>query len=73
MLFERKPDVVEARIYDGPPLRVVNDQLGEQLATSGMYLVGSERGKIRAVSADAFLKDYQPVEIDDKPTESETA
>lgn len=55
-----KKEIVEARQYSGPRLKVVNDQLGEQTAENGDYLLGSERGKISVVSKATFEKDYEP-------------
>lgn len=56
----RKVEIVEARRYDGPRLTVVHDELGEQTAVKGDYLLGSERGKIRVMPAAKFEAEYEP-------------
>lgn len=61
MLFQRKALTVEARVYDGPKLTVVSDEKGSQIANSGDYLVGVERGKVTVVSKADFEKDFEPV------------
>jgi len=58
MLYQRKALTVEARVYDGPKLTVVSDEKGSQIANSGDYLVGTERGKVTVVSKADFEKDF---------------
>jgi hypothetical protein len=62
--FQRKALTVEARVYDGPKLTVVSDEKGQQTATAGDYLVGSERGKITVVSKADFEKDFDVPAVD---------
>ena len=70
MLYQRKALTVEARVYDGPKLTVVSDEKGSQIANSGDYLVGTERGKVTVVSKADFEKDFEPVEVEPvKPAE----
>jgi hypothetical protein len=63
MKYKRKPEVVEAREYDGPPVRVIHDVLGEQAVSKGDWLVGSERGKVRKMTAAEFHETYEPVSM----------
>jgi hypothetical protein len=56
----QRVQIVEARKYEGPRLTVVHDSLGEQTANPGDYLVGSERGQIKVVSAAKFEAEYVP-------------
>lgn len=56
----RKVDIVDARQYSGPALKVISDALGEQTANSGDYLVGTERGKVTVVPKAEFEAHYQP-------------
>lgn len=52
---------VEARTYDGDlPLTVVHDDMGEQVARKGDWLVGSERGKIQVLSPERFNARFEP-------------
>jgi hypothetical protein len=54
----QKCEVVDASKYEGPALTVVNDQLGEQAALPGDYLLGTERGKIRVMGARQFEAEF---------------
>lgn len=56
----QKIEVVEAEKYEGAPLTVVHESLGEQKALSGDYLLGSERGKIRVMKAKDFEAEFKP-------------
>jgi len=56
----QKVVTVDARKYEGPVLTVVNDQSGEQVATSGDYLVGTERGGITVIDGAVFEGEYAP-------------
>lgn len=61
--YERIITEVEARKYEGPRLTVVNDELGEQFANSGDYLVGTERGKIQVIPAAKFEAEFRECEV----------
>ncbi len=56
----RKVEIVEAVKYEGAPLTVIHDQLGEQQARRGDWLLGTERGKIRVITAKQFAAEYEP-------------
>jgi hypothetical protein len=58
--WQRKAQVVEAELYDGPKLIVVSDEKGQQTATKGDYLVGSEPRKVTVVTAAKFEADFEP-------------
>ncbi|HEY2859019.1 MAG TPA: hypothetical protein VGJ21_11425 [Terracidiphilus sp.] len=60
MATYQKIETVEAEQYEGPPLTVVNDQLGEQKAASGDWLLGTEKGKIRVITAKQFEEEFRP-------------
>lgn len=67
MAYYRKIEIVEAVQYEGTPLAVIHEQLGEQRAETGDWLLGTKRGKIRVVKAQQFQAEYEPY----KPTPAE--
>lgn len=53
-------ETVEARKYEGPRITVVSDKFGEQVAESGDYLIGTERGLVHVIPAAQFEADFKP-------------
>ena len=70
MATYQRTEVVEARQYDGPRITVVSDKYGEQIASKGDYLIGTEPRKVHVLSAAEFEAAYKPVSDDaEKPAE----
>lgn len=61
MLYQRKPEIVEARQHQGPRLTVIHDELGQLQAHAGDWLVGNERGKVRVMTNEQFQREFEPV------------
>lgn len=75
MEYEKRA-IVEARQYDGPKLNLVHEQLGEQTANAGDWLLGTERGRIEVVSNEKFLREwkaYSPTEAEDELAAAKSA
>jgi hypothetical protein len=60
MATYRRTEIVEAEQYDGPDLIVMHDQLGEQHAHKGDWLLGKERGHIQVMTDERFKADFAP-------------
>jgi hypothetical protein len=60
MQVQKNSPIVEARLYEGPTMTVVNNELGELIVHEGDYLVGTEAGKITVISGAAMATDYTP-------------
>jgi hypothetical protein len=56
----QKIETVEARKYEGPRITVVSDKFGEQVASSGDYLIGTKRGEVHVVPASTFEAEFKP-------------
>lgn len=60
-LFISKSSTVQARQYDSElPLTVVHNDLGEQVAHKGDWLVGEKRGLVYVLSDDKFQARFEP-------------
>jgi hypothetical protein len=59
--YNRKVTTVEARVYDGPTLTVISDDKGEQRASKGDYLLGTEPGKVTVMTAVDFEREFEIV------------
>jgi hypothetical protein len=60
MATYQKVQTVEARQYTGPRLTVVSDELGEQVAHDGDYLIGTEARKVTVIAKAAFEAEFKP-------------
>jgi septal ring factor EnvC (AmiA/AmiB activator) len=72
MATYRKVEIVDAEKYEGAPLTVMHDHLGEQKALPGDWLLGTERGKIRVMSAKQFEAEFVPY-TDEEPGKKHAA
>jgi len=73
----QKIDVIDARQHDGLKVLVVSDTLGEQVANTGDWLLGTERGKVTVKSDAQFKaegwKPYSETPADDQVKADEAA